>query len=70
MSTRIRRPGRLPALGLVALLALATTPSARAGLELGAEAVEVEAKEFVNTEPVKLSDLSGRLILLELWKTT
>jgi hypothetical protein len=70
MSTRTRRPVRLAALGLAALLALSAAPSARAELEVGAEAVEVEAKEYVNTEPVKLSDLSGRLILLELWKTT
>ena len=61
---------RIAAIGLAALLALSAAPSARAELAVGEEAVEVEAKEFVNTEPVQLSDLSGRLILLELWKTT
>jgi len=70
MSTRSRRPVRFAALGLAALVALSAAPSARAELAVGEEAVEVEAKEFVNTEPVKLTDLSGRLILLELWKTT
>ena len=70
MSTRFGRPVRLAAFGLAALLAFSAAPSARAELALGEEAVEVEAKEFVNTEPVKLSDLSGRLILLEIWKTT
>ena len=61
---------RLATLGFAALLVFSAAPSARAELAVGEEAVEVEAKEFVNTEPVKLSDLSGRLILLELWKTT
>ena len=70
MSTRTRRPVRLAAFGLAALLALSAASSARAELAAGEEAVEVEAQEFVNTEPVKLSDLSGRLILLEIWKTT
>jgi len=69
MSTRTRR-SRLAAFGLAALLALSAAPSARAEIPVGEEAVEVEAKEFVNTEPVKLTDLSGRLILLEIWKTT
>ena len=70
MSTRTWRPVRLAAFGLAALLAFSAASSARAELAVGEEAVEVEAKEFVNTEPVKLTDLSGRLILLELWKTT
>ena len=51
-------------------LAFLIAPAAQAEIEVGAEAVDVSAEEYVNTEPVKLVDLSGRLILLELWKTT
>ncbi len=58
------------ALTLAFLVAPVSLPSAHAELELGAEAVDVSAQEYVNIEPVKLVDLSGRLILLELWKTT
>ena len=62
---------RLRALAPAALaLAFLVAPSARAELENGADAPDVSAQEYVNTEPVKLVDLSGRLILLELWKTT
>lgn len=55
------------ALGLGLLLA---PGPAQAAVEVGAEAVEVEAQDFVNVEPLKLTDLRGRLILLELFTTT
>jgi hypothetical protein len=67
----MRRYPRWRALMPAALtLAFLVTPAAHAELEIGAEAVDVSAQEYVNIEPVKLVDLSGRLILLELWKTT
>lgn len=50
-------------------LALFCVP-ARAELAVGADAVEVEAADFFNTEPLKLSELKGRLVLLELFSTT
>jgi len=56
-------------LGAIALVFALAAP-ASAGVEVGAEAPEFEADGYINTEPVKLGDLKGRLILLELWKTT
>lgn len=50
-------------------LLLAVTP-ASAGVEIGADAPEVTGGDFINTEPVKLSELKGRLVLLELFSTT
>ena len=59
---------KVPALCAL-LLAVALTP-ALAEVEMGAEAPEVEAKAYINIEPVTLSQLKGRLVFLELWKTT
>ena len=59
-----------PAPLALALLFLLAPPPAGAAVEVGADAPNVTAEGFVNTEPVTLEDLSGRLILLELWKTT
>lgn len=66
-----RRSGLLVLAPAVLALSLALGP-APAGAELGTgvEAPDVEAVEYINIDPVKLSDLSGRLVLLELWKTT
>ncbi len=58
-------------LGATALaLLLATTAWTEGGVPIGDEAPDFDAGEFVNTEPVRLSDLKGRLILLELFSTT
>jgi hypothetical protein len=59
---------KVPALCAL-LLAVAVAPAV-AEVETGAEAPEVEAKEYINIEPVTLSQLQGRLVFLELWKTT
>lgn len=58
----------LTATSLAALAVLAHPASAE--LAVGAEAVDVEARAHINIEPVKLSELKGRLILLELFSTT
>lgn len=56
--------------GALALsLCLAATP-ASAGVEIGAAAPDFSGGEFINSEPFKLSDMKGRLILLELFSTT
>lgn len=68
---RPRSPSRaaLTSAALAILLALAPA-AARAEVEVGADAPDFSAEEYLNTEPVALADLSGRLVLLELWKTT
>jgi len=65
-----RRGPLLLSAGAVSLSLLLAPPPARAELEPGAEAVQVVAQEYVNTEPVALLDLKGRVILLELFSTT
>ncbi len=54
----------------LSLLLLVAPASAGEGVEIGAEAPDVSGGDFINTEPVKLSELKGRLILLELFSTT
>ena len=56
--------------GALAFLLFLAPATVRGELAAGAEAGEVQAKEYINSEPVKLSELKGRLILLELFKTT
>lgn len=60
--------------GAMALsLLLMTVPAGaeeREGVPIGTEAPDVVAGDFINTEPVKLSQLKGRLVLLELFTTT
>ena len=56
--------------GAIALsLCLVVTP-ASAGVEIGADAPDFSGGEFINSEPFKISDMKGRLILLELFSTT
>ena len=56
--------------GALALSLLLVPAPASAEVEVGADAPDMSAQEFINTEPVKLSELKGRLILLELFSTT
>lgn len=62
-------PGLLAsALGLCLLAAPA---SAGSGIELkeGDAAAAFEGKDFINTDPVSLKSLRGRVVLLELFST-
>ena len=56
--------------GALALALLVGHASVQAEVPLGNDAPDVVGQEFLNTKPMKLSDLSGRLILLELFTTT
>jgi hypothetical protein len=56
-------------LGALALVLMLSSP-ASAGVEVGSEAPDFGAGGQFNSEPVKLSELKGRLILLELFSTT
>ena len=69
----MRRDHRLLSIlgGTALAIALSLAPAwSDAGLGEGDAAVEFEGKEFVNTEPVSLKGLRGRLVLLELFSTT
>ena len=56
-------------LGATALSLLLMTSPAYAEVEVGAEGPDVTGDGYFNTDPVKMSDLKGRLILLELFGT-
>ena len=57
--------------GTVLTLALLGVPAVFAGSTLpsGAAAPAFEAKEFINTEPVSMMDLRGRVIFYEIFRT-
>ena len=58
-------------LGAIALvLMLSTSASAGDGVAVGADAPDFGTGGQFNSEPVKLSELKGRLVLLELFSTT
>ena len=52
------------------LIALCAAGTARAELEAGVDAPDVTAQAFINTEPLSLADLKGRVVFLELFSTT
>lgn len=54
---------------LVSGAALLAASSALADVEVGGDALEVEGKEFLNVEPIKLSDLRGRVVVLQFFRT-
>lgn len=51
------------------LLLVGLAPAAAAQVWIGADAPEVEAKQWFNTEPVSISELKGQVIMLEFWAT-
>ncbi len=58
-------------LGATALaFLLATTAWSEGGIAVGEEAPDFEGGDVLNSEPIKVGDLKGRLILLELFSTT
>jgi peroxiredoxin len=61
---------RVVTLLVFALAALASARIVRADVEIGQDAPEIEAREYVNVEPVKLADLRGRIVLLQIFRTT
>lgn len=55
---------------IVAVAAFASAQSARADVEVGQDAPELEGREYVNVEPVKLADLRGRVVVVQIFRTT
>ena len=62
-----KRPGR--ALVLAALLAagLANEPAAAQALRIGAPAPEVAGDRWINSAPLTMQGLRGRVVLVEFW---
>lgn len=56
--------------GAVALSTMLFAGPASAGVEVGEEAPTFNSGEYLNSAPVQISDLTGRLVLLELFTTT
>ena len=60
--------GRRAVLMLAALLAaLGFAASARGDLKLGAPAPEVAGERWINTEPLTMRGVRGRVVLVEFW---
>ena len=65
------RTRTLSRLGLaVAFSACLLAGPARAEVPVGDDAPDVKAEHFLNSEPVTVAQLEGRLIFLELFTTT
>jgi peroxiredoxin len=60
---------RLLTLLVVALAALAPARTARADVEVGQDAPEIAGREYIHVEPIKLADLRGRIVLVQLFRT-
>lgn len=57
-------------MALAALALAAAAAPARGESAVGSEAPAIEGREFINTAPVKLADLRGSVVLVELFRTT
>ena len=66
-----RRTVRGLAVGALALsLFIGSSAPAYGEVAVGDEAPDFDAAHYFNSEPVKISDLKGRLVLVELFSTT
>jgi hypothetical protein len=59
----------LPVLGALAIatLALAATAGAQRGARVGQPAPEIAGGPWINSEPLTLEKLRGRVLLVEFW---
>lgn len=57
-------------LAVLAVAALVAARSARADAEVGKDPPDIEAREFIHVEPIKLSELKGRVVIVQLFRTT
>lgn len=66
---RFRRPFSLLAGGLLALALCAVPAFSETSAVPGDTAFEFEGKEFVNSGPLSLKSLRGRIVFIELFST-
>ena len=57
-------------IGTTALMLLMGAGIVYAKAEVGDDATDVTASDFINIEPIKMLDLKGRVIFFELFSTT
>src|SRR5262245_3690056 len=58
-----------PALAVLVLAVFAAAGAARADVEVGQDAPEVEGREYINSEAIKLADLRGRVVVVQIFRT-
>jgi len=68
--SRFRRSTLAVGTGVLVVAGAFAALPARAEVPVGDDAPDVKAEAYLNTEPVTLAKLKGRLILLELFTTT
>lgn len=64
-SVRIRRQNALPVLAMVSVLGLVMGSAAYGGV--GMPAPEITNKVWLNSEPQRLTDLNGKVVMVEFW---
>jgi hypothetical protein len=62
-------PGAMVMAALLAVLAVASPPGAQAprGVRIGQAAPEITGGPWINSEPLSLAALRGRVVLVEFW---
>jgi peroxiredoxin len=59
----------VPAIAVLAIAVFAAARTARADVEVGQDAPEIAGREYVNSQPVKLADLRGRVVVVQIFRT-
>ena len=57
----------IPMLGLLVVTGLAAGPAAGQALRIGAPAPEVTGERWINSAPLSMQALRGRVVLVEFW---
>jgi hypothetical protein len=63
----VRGRARLAAVGLLVATCLAAGPAAGQALRIGDPAPEVTGERWINSEPLSMRGLRGRVVLVEFW---
>ena len=61
------RPGRALVLAALLAAALANGPASAQALRIGAPAPEVAGDPWINSAPLTMQGLRGRVVLVEFW---
>ena len=61
------RPGRVLVIAALVAAGLANGPAAAQALRIGAPAPEVAGDRWINSAPLTMQGLRGRVVLVEFW---